>query len=161
MDTVPAISLASLSSYLPLLIAAVLGMVIGLERSLAGKTAGMRTYALVALGSCLFILVSRIIGEMFLSVTLFDPLRVAAAIVMGIGFIGTGIAAMSSVHHGGLTTAAGIWVAAGIGMATGFELYGLATAAAVLTLIVFTVFWRIERYLERVGGYKPIDEGQR
>ena len=104
----------------PLLVSVVLGMLIGLERSLAGKTAGMRTYALVALGSCLFILVSRLVTDMFLNVTLFDPLRVAAAIVMGIGFIGTGIAAVSSAHHGGLTTAAGIWVAAGIGMASGF-----------------------------------------
>lgn len=138
---------------LPLAVSVLLGMIIGLERSFAGKTAGMRTYALVALGSCLFILTSRLVTDVFVNVTLFDPLRVAAAIIMGIGFIGTGIAALGSVQHGGLTTAAGIWVAAGIGMATGFELYGLAVAASGLTLLIFTVFWRLEHYLERIGGY--------
>jgi putative Mg2+ transporter-C (MgtC) family protein len=146
-----------LNAALPLLVAAGLGLVIGLERSLAGKNAGMRTYALVALGTALFIVVSRLITDMFLGQTAFDPLRVAAAVVMGIGFIGTGIAAIGTARHGGLTTAAGIWVTAAVGMASGFELYGLAITATVLTLLIFTVFWRLERYLERVGGYSPLD----
>lgn len=147
-----------LSIAVPLAVATLLGMLIGLERSLAGKSAGMRTYALVALGSCLFILLSRTVTDAFVGLTAFDPLRVAAAIVMGVGFIGTGIAWMNAPRHGGLTTAAGIWVAAGVGMASGFELYGAAVATTVLTLVIFTVFWRLEHYLERIGGYSKSEE---
>lgn len=148
------------SILVPLVVAVFLGMLIGLERSLAGKSAGMRTYALVALGSCLFILLSRIVTDAFVGLTAFDPLRVAAAIVMGVGFIGTGIAWVNAPNHGGLTTAAGIWVAAGIGMASGFELYGAAVATTALTLIIFTIFWRLEHYLERIS-YKPKKEEDR
>ena len=120
---------------LRLVLAAVLGGLIGAEREYRGKVAGTRTHLLVALGAALMMLVSRYgFGGQG------DPSRVAAQIVSGIGFIGAGAIMVDrhSVH--GLTTAAGIWVAAGIGMATAAGLYVLALATAALSLIGLEVF---------------------
>ena len=74
-----------------LILAAFLGLLIGTERSIAGKTAGMRTYALVSMGSSLFVIISTAVTAVYLPHTNFDPLRVAAGVVTGIGFIGVGI----------------------------------------------------------------------
>ena len=120
---------------LRLALAGALGGVIGAEREYRGKVAGTRTHLLVALGSALMLLVSQHgFGAQG------DPGRVAAQIVSGIGFIGAGAIMVDrrSVH--GLTTAAGIWVAAGIGMATAAGLYGLAIATTVLALVGLEVF---------------------
>lgn len=126
-----------------LLIALVLGSTLGLERNIAGKTAGMRTFGLVAMGSCLFILIARFViptAEGFS----FDPLRVAAGIIMGIGFLCGGVIVFKDSTLTGLTTAAGLWVAAGIGMAVGYGLIPMALFATAATLFVFTIFWFIE-----------------
>jgi len=133
---------------LQLVVAMVLGMIMGGERSIAGKTAGMRTYALVAMGSALFIIVSASVQAAFLGVVNFDPLRVAAAVITGIGFIGAGIIIFRETTLRGLTTAAGLWVAAGVGIAVGFKMYMIASFAAVLTLFVFTIMWAVENYVE-------------
>ena len=120
---------------LRLVLAAVLGGLIGAEREYRGKVAGTRTHLLVALGAALMMLVSRYgFGGQG------DPGRVAAQIVSGIGFIGAGAIMVDrhSVH--GLTTAAGIWVAAGIGMATAAGLYVFALAATALSLLGLEVF---------------------
>ena len=120
---------------LRLVLAAVLGGLIGAEREYRGKVAGTRTHLLVALGAALMVLVSRYgFGGQG------DPGRVAAQIVSGIGFIGAGAIMVDrhSVH--GLTTAAGIWVAAGIGMATAAGLYVLAFATTALSLAGLEVF---------------------
>ena len=120
---------------LRLALAGVLGGVIGAEREYRGKVAGTRTHLLVALGSALMLLVSRY--------GLSDPGdsgRVAAQIVSGIGFIGAGAIMVDRKSVHGLTTAAGIWVAAGIGMATAAGLYGLAIATTVLALVGLEVF---------------------
>ena len=120
---------------LRLVLAAVLGGLIGAEREYRGKVAGTRTHLLVALGAALMMLVSRYgFGGQG------DPSRVAAQIVSGIGFIGAGAIMVDrhSVH--GLTTAAGIWVAAGIGMATAADLYVLALTATALSLLGLEVF---------------------
>jgi putative Mg2+ transporter-C (MgtC) family protein len=129
-----------------LITALLLGSVLGLERTLAGKTAGVRTYGLVSMGSCLFILIAHYViptAEMYN----FDPLRMAAAIVMGIGFLCGGVIVFKESSLQGLTTAAGLWVAAGIGMAVGYGLIDLALFATIATLITFTVFWFIEHKL--------------
>jgi putative Mg2+ transporter-C (MgtC) family protein len=130
--------------FTPLLIALLLGAALGLERSLAHKTAGMRTYALVSMGSCLFILISRFVIPSASSFS-FDPMRIAAGIVMGIGFLCGGVIVFQNEHLSGLTTAAGLWVAAGVGMAIGYGLTSLAVFATVATLVVFTLFWIIEQ----------------
>jgi putative Mg2+ transporter-C (MgtC) family protein len=120
---------------LRLVLSGALGGLIGAEREYRGKVAGTRTHLLVALGSALMLLVSRYGFE-----GQGDPGRIAAQIVSGIGFIGAGAIMVDrrSVH--GLTTAAGIWVAAGIGMATAAGLYALAIAATVLALVGLEVF---------------------
>ena len=120
---------------LRLVLAGVLGGLIGAEREWRGKVAGTRTHLLVALGAALMLLVSRhgFGGQG-------DQSRVAAQIVSGIGFIGAGAIMVDrhSVH--GLTTAAGIWVAAGIGMASAAGLYLLAVVTTVLSLLGLEVF---------------------
>ena len=118
-----------------LALAGVLGGVIGAEREYRGKVAGTRTHLLVALGSALMLLVSR-----YGFADPGDSGRVAAQIVSGIGFIGAGAIMVDRQSVHGLTTAAGIWVAAGIGMATAAGLYGLAIATTILALIGLEVF---------------------
>ena len=120
---------------LRLVLAGVLGGLIGAEREYRGKVAGTRTHLLVALGSALMLLVSQhgFGGQG-------DPGRVAAQIVSGIGFIGAGAIMVDRKSIHGLTTAAGIWVAAGIGMAVAAGLYALAVTTTVLALIGLEVF---------------------
>lgn len=142
-----------------LLVAMLLGMLLGAERTIAGKSAGMRTYALISMGSALFIIISTTVSSTYLGVVNFDPLRVTAAIITGIGFIGAGIIIFRETTLRGLTTAAGMWIAAGVGVAIGFQLYLLAIFAAVLTLFVFTAMWFVEEHfeerLQRFGLGKP------
>src|SRR5262245_21588294 len=125
-----------------LLLAAVLGGLIGLEREMARHAAGLRTHILVTLGAAAFT-VAGTYGVQGLG-TNQDPGRVAAQIVTGIGFLGAGTIWRSRQSDGqgsirGLTTAATIWVAAAIGMLTGFGLYFLAAGAAVIGLVVLRV----------------------
>lgn len=122
---------------LRLFVAGVLGAIIGLDREYRAKEAGYRTHFLVSLGSALIMIVSQygfqdIIQEN--SVAL-DPSRVAAQVVSGIGFIGAGTIIIQKQFVRGLTTAAGIWATAGIGLACGAGMYGISFAATVLTLV--------------------------
>ena len=122
---------------LRLLVAGILGAIIGLDREYRAKEAGYRTHFLVSLGSALIMIVSQygfqeIIKEN--SVTL-DPSRVAAQAVSGIGFIGAGTIILQKQIVRGLTTAAGIWATAGIGLAVGAGMYAIGIATTVLTLI--------------------------
>jgi putative Mg2+ transporter-C (MgtC) family protein len=110
-----------------LALAAALGALIGLERELRGYPAGVRTVALVALGSALFTDVSRLLGG--------DD-RVAAGIVTGIGFLGAGVIFREGYTVRGITTAAALWSAAAIGMAVARELYLVAGLGAVLVFIL-------------------------
>jgi putative Mg2+ transporter-C (MgtC) family protein len=130
-------------------LAMILGMIIGLERIFAHKTAGMRTYALISMGSALFVVISDLVSSQYIGVTTFDPMRMAAQIVAGVGFFAAGIMIWKDNNSTlvGLTTAAGLWIAAGIGMAAGFGLYGLATIATIFVLFVFLVLWVIEKRL--------------
>lgn len=126
---------------LRIVIAALLGGVIGLEREYRSKDAGFRTHFLVALGSALFMVLSQYGFEEVLehyagsgNVRL-DVSRVAAQIVTGIGFIGAGTIIFQKRTVHGLTTATGVWVAAAIGMACGSAMYVLACAATALVLL--------------------------
>lgn len=129
----------TLEFILRLFVAGVLGGLIGLEREYRSKVAGFRTHSLVALGSALFMIVSMfgfddvVAGELQRMVRL-DPSRVAAGIVSGIGFIGAGAIIFQKNKVRGLTTAAGLWVTAAIGMACGAGMYVLSVVSAVLVL---------------------------
>ena len=132
-----------------LLVAMLLGMVIGTERIIAHKTAGMRTYALVSVGAALFVMMSHEISKMY-QMSDFNPTQVAAAIITGVGFLGTGIIFKNNEKLVGLTSATGIWVAAGIGIAAGYGLYEIAVVATFITLFIFTVLWFIEREIRKI-----------
>ena len=117
--------------FLRLLAAMAMGGLIGLERELRAKDAGLRTHFLVALGSALFTLVS----QYGFGADLKDSSRVAAQVVSGIGFLGAGtILFQRSVVHG-LTTAAGLWVTAAIGLSCGTGMFAVAGATTVLVLL--------------------------
>lgn len=123
-----------------LALAAFLGVLIGLERSYVRKAAGFRTYSLIALGSCLFTILSQsgFAGENA------DPTRIAAQIVTGIGFIGAGLIIFQEHKIQGLTTAAGLWATAAIGMAIGMGFYQLAILASLLILVILSIFSKLE-----------------
>ena len=136
-----------------LVIAALLGSLLGIERSVAGKRAGMRTYALVSLGSCLFVLLGTIASSALVDIFPgVNPLQIAGSIVIGIGFIGSGLVALNGDKHVELTTASGIWVVAGIGMACGFGLYLLATVTTVLAATILSLFLRVENVARKKLG---------
>jgi len=122
-------------------IAMVLGIILGTERIMARKTAGMRTYGLVSMGAAVFVILSMVITELYIDRTSLDPLRVMSQVIVGIGFIGAGLIIFKGDKISGLTTAAGLWVAAGIGMASGYGLYSVAVFVTVLTLFIFTFLW--------------------
>ena len=124
------------------LIALALGLFIGIERIRAHKVAGPRTYALVAMGSALFVVAGELVNREYGLGS--DGLRIAAQIVAGVGFLGAGIIMFKDNQVTGLTTATGLWVAAGIGVACGFGLYTLAIIATIATFVTFAVFWKIE-----------------
>ena len=119
-----------------LLLAALLGGLIGLEREYMRKEAGLRTYSLVSLGAALFTIISYQSFELFSGQTGidFDPSRIIGQIVLGIGFLGAGLIILRGSHVEGLTTAAGLWAAAAIGVAVGIGFYFLAIFAAFLAI---------------------------
>jgi putative Mg2+ transporter-C (MgtC) family protein len=119
-----------------LAVAAGLGAAVGLERELRDREAGVRTHLAVALGSALFTVVSAYGFQAFVEAgALFDPTRIAAQIVTGIGFLGAGAIIRSGLSVRGLTTAASLWIVAAIGMAAGAGYYAPALIGTALTLI--------------------------
>lgn len=129
----------SFNIFASLVLAVIFGGIVGIEREMSHKPAGLRTHMIVSLGSCLFTIVS-----LDFSV---DPARVAAGIVAGIGFIGAGTIWSEKDKVQGITTAASLWATAAIGLATGVGAYLLAT---LVTLLVFLILI-IRRPLRKVG----------
>ena len=125
-----------------LVVAGVLGGLIGLEREFRAKEAGVRTHFIVALGSALFMIISQYaFGDQQ-----HDAARVAAQVGSGIGFIGAGVIIFQKNSIRGITTAAGLWVAAAIGLACGSGMYVLATAASILTILVLELMNLVNKY---------------
>ena len=111
--------------------AAILGSAIGYERELRGKGAGVRTHFLVSMGAALFMIISQ---YGFAGADRFDAARVAAGVVGGLGFMGSGII-MKNKHVSGLTTAAGLWVTGAMGLSMGCGLYEMALLCTALILV--------------------------
>jgi putative Mg2+ transporter-C (MgtC) family protein len=149
-------SAENLETFWQLFLAVILGGAIGMERELARKTAGMRTFALVSMGAALFSIVSRANSISALGTPNFDPTRIAAQIVTGIGFLGAGLIIFREDKLRGLTTAAGLWVTAAIGMAVGFQLYYTAIFGTILTIVILLFFWWIEHKLVKRIPYPPV-----
>ena len=135
------------------------GILIGTERIISHKAAGMRTYALVSMGAALFVIISELIIQKYalLGMNVGDPLQMPSMIISGIGFMGAGIIIFRDTSITGLTTASGLWVAAGIGMACGAGLFGPAFIATILTLFVFIVLWQVEQGIKKIA-LKPDDK---
>jgi putative Mg2+ transporter-C (MgtC) family protein len=132
------------------LVAALLGAIIGLEREWSSKPAGLRTLILVCAGSALFTIVSYNIAELDMFGTT-DVSRIASNIVTGIGFIGAGIIFKGKNNVHGLTTAATVWMSAAIGMAVGTGDYNLAVAATIVVWIILVVLQWVEIRLNKIS----------
>ena len=126
---------------------------IGLERQMHKRYAGLRTHILVSLGSCLIMLTSLYVFDIYKDKVPLDPARIAAGVITGIGFLGAGAIIRDREGIKGLTTAASLWVVAGIGLAIGCGFYPAALVTTVLTLIVLFLL----RYLEEMMQYKEAD----
>jgi len=125
-----------------ILLGTVLGGVIGFERDLHGRQAGLRTHAIVALASATFMVVSTqfIYWQHYSGDSVrVDPSRIAASVVSGIGFLGAGAILRTGITIRGLTTAAGLWLVSAIGMAAGGGMYVIAAFATLVGLVVLTV----------------------
>jgi putative Mg2+ transporter-C (MgtC) family protein len=161
------------SNFLRLVVACGLGGLIGMERSVHGQSAGLRTQMLVAVGSALAMIVSLEFGVVFgntpaanMSV---DPARVAYGVMGGIGFLGAGTIMRYGLDIHGLTTAASLWCTAAVGLACGFGMYSVAIYATILVLVVLwglKVLDRalpkpIERTLILTAGRESIEQARR
>ncbi|MFA4888384.1 MAG: MgtC/SapB family protein [Candidatus Omnitrophota bacterium] len=143
---------------LRLTLSVVLGGLIGLERQLQKRHAGLRTHILVTLGSCLIMLTSLYVFDIYKDVAAMDPARIAAGVITGIGFLGAGTIMREREGVKGLTTAASLWVVAGIGLAVGC---GFVRAAAYTTVLALVVLFFL-RYAENLifvrQAKKPAEE---
>jgi putative Mg2+ transporter-C (MgtC) family protein len=129
-----------------LVVAMIVGAVVGLQRERSGKPAGVRTHMLVALGAALFV-----IGPMEFGMVEDDLSRVIQGLITGIGFLGAGAILKLEDRREieGLTTAAGIWTTAALGLAAGLGRFGLAFVGVFFAWLVLTVVNRIEHWLDR------------
>ncbi|MFA5410633.1 MAG: MgtC/SapB family protein [Candidatus Omnitrophota bacterium] len=131
---------------LRLILSVLLGGLIGFERQMRRRTAGLRTHIMVCLGSCLIMLTSLYVFDIYNKIAPLDPARIAAGVITGIGFLGAGAIIRDSEGVRGLTTAASLWVVAGIGLAIGcgFFMGGIFTAILGFVILFFL------RYVEGV-----------
>ncbi len=131
---------------LRLMLSVFLSGLIGLERQVHRRSAGLRTHILVCLGSCLIMLTSLYVFDIYSGITNIDPARIAAGVVTGIGFLGAGTIIREREEIRGLTTAASLWLVAGIGLAVGI---GFILASVVTTFLAVVVLLFL-RYMEDV-----------
>jgi putative Mg2+ transporter-C (MgtC) family protein len=143
---------------LKIAVAAVLGVLVGMEREWGGHPAGLRTNMVIAISSCLFTILS--IEGFPLRGSAQDTARVAAQIVTGVGFLGAGVVLRSKKHVRGLTTAATIWLVAAIGMAVGVGAYFLAVFTTVISTILVILLAPVSHRLEqRVWAQQTMHQG--
>lgn len=132
------------SAIFRLVVSMILGSAVGLERKLKGQTAGIRTFALISMGATLAMLLSIYVPQEYMGLKNGDPGRIAAQVISGIGFLGAGAIIQMKGSVRGLTTAAGIWMTATIGMSVGVGMYAIAVSASLLILVIFHLFERFE-----------------
>ena len=130
-----------------LAVAIVLGGLVGMERQVHGRWAGLRTHMMVAMGAAMFVLA----GLSLATGGQIDPTRVVQGVATGVGFLGAGtiLKLSDQVEVKGLTTASSIWLAAAVGTAAGLGHYGLAVAGTIVSLVVLAVLRPLEKRLER------------
>lgn len=152
-----------------LLLSVVLGIFIGLERQTRFKSAGVRTHALVSLGGALVMIISKygFMNMLNLNNIALDPSRIAAQVISGIGFLGAGLIIVKGdkfLSVSGLTTAAGVWVTSGIGMAVGADLYILAISGTVIIIIMQLILYKFKDFnlhtIYHIRMTSPIEDEQ-
>ena len=126
----------------------ILGALIGAEREYRGKSAGFRTMIMISLGSCLFTIISILIGGTS------TPDRIASNIVTGIGFLGAGVIFKNENIINGITTSATIWTVAAVGMAVGGGYYFVSIGASIIILIILAVLPYLERLIDKLNQSK-------
>ena len=134
------------NAIIKLLLSMTLGAAIGIERRRKGQIAGLRTFALISMGATLAMLISIYIPQVYLGLKNGDPGRIAAQVVSGVGFLGAGAIIQMKGSVRGLTTAAGIWMTACIGLAVGAGMYLIAI---ITTLLIIFILFHIERFEQR------------
>lgn len=144
--------------FLQIILALLLGMALGVQRTLSGKNAGMRTYALVSMGSTIIVIIAQTVIASYPNKINFDPLQLAGSVMQGIGFLGAGLIIFHGTKVNGLTTAAGIWISAVIGLAVGYEMYAIAVFATLMTLVVFTLLRFFEQKVRTIYAHDVEEE---
>lgn len=132
------------SAIAKLCISLLLGSAVGFERKLKGQSAGIRTFALICMGATLAMLISIYVPQEYLGLKNGDPGRIAAQVVTGVGFLGAGAIIQMKGSVRGLTTAAGIWMVATIGMAVGVGMYLVSVVATGLMLVILVLLEQLE-----------------
>ncbi|MBN2453710.1 MAG: MgtC/SapB family protein [Candidatus Omnitrophica bacterium] len=139
-----------------LILAAILSGAIGFEREFHGRAAGFRTHILLCVGSTLIMLTSMHMFDLYIDRSAIDPGRIAAGVITGIGFLGAGTIIHSRASIRGLTTAASLWVVAGIGLAVGSGLFFGSIVTTILTIMTLMLFSRFEHMMIRKDWYRTI-----
>ncbi len=147
IDQINAVEVNTLSSMFKLLLSLGLGCCVGAERKRKGQIAGVRTFALICMGATLAMILSIYVPQEYMGLKNGDPGRIAAQVVSGIGFLGAGAIIQMKGSVRGLTTAAGIWIIAAIGMAVGLGMYTLAIFCTLLILLILVGIEKWEHVL--------------
>lgn len=145
IENINSLEVNMVNSMFRLILSMVLGMLIGAERKRKGQIAGIRTFALISMGACLAMLLSIYVPQVYLGLKNGDPGRIAAQVITGIGFIGGGAMIHMKGAVKGLTTAAGIWMTAIMGMAVGIGMYLCSIGATLLILVTLVAFEHYEK----------------
>lgn len=143
------IELAQWQTIFQLVLAVVLGGLIGLEREYRQRAAGIKTYTLVCLASALFTILSREAFDAFWIRTSFDPSRIISSILIGIGFIGAGVIFKKPEKIEGITTAAGLWVTTAVGISIGCGWYVISILTTILIVILLFVLRKVDVWFDR------------
>lgn len=155
MAQINGVEITTTSAVTRLLLSLLLGSCVGFERKTKGQMAGIRTFALISLGSTLAMLLSIYVPQEYLGLKNGDPGRIAAQVITGVGFLGAGAIIQMKGSVRGLTTAAGIWMVATIGMAVGVGLYTISIVATALILIVLVLLEHLE-HMAHMGATSRI-----
>ena len=155
-DQINSPEINTIGSVFKLTLSFVLGAVVGLERRHKGQTAGMRTFALITMGAALAMIISIYIPQQYLGLKNGDPERIAAQVISGIGFLGAGAIIQMKGSVRGLTTDAGMWVSACIGLTVGAGMYIVSIVACFLILFVLLSLEVLEKKLLRSSEQKIV-----
>lgn len=155
VESVYSVEINTLSSLFKLLLSMLLGSIVGFERKRKGQTAGVRTFALIAMGATLAMLLSIYVPQEYMGLKNGDPGRIAAQVLSGIGFLGAGAIIQMKGSVRGLTTAAGIWMVATIGLAIGVGMYLISIIATGLIMFILVLLENFEHRIN-VGSESRI-----